>query len=146
MSRVRAEGALRRALRAQDLPSSCPSLEEESIMSRLQAAWTLRSDATLAMNFVSVRYEALPELSTFLVMTPKAARRWGETQDFQDLADRLQIHFPLGILVLEHSVASAFHFYSSKKPGLEILPRALRYAAKWKDCLLMARVQCGEEK
>ena len=115
VSRVRAEGALRRALRAQDLPSSCPSLEEESIMSRLQAAWTLRSDATLAMNFVSVRYEALPELSTFLVMTPNAARRWGETQDFQDLADRLQFHFPFGNPYFRAQLGLSFPFSFQNK-------------------------------
>ena len=58
------------------------------------------------------RYEALAELS------PGGTRWWGEPDDIQDLAQRLQNYFSLGITILDHRLNVAFHFRPNERVGL----------------------------
>ena len=87
---------------------------------------------------ITMKYEALSELSYYRVATPDHTR-WGQPKDIQHLSKRLRSSFPSGIMVFDHCLGVAFQFLPNDCCRLFDLSLALHYAATYPTCLVLAR-------
>ena len=130
-----------RALENSDL-----EFAETRLINRLVAAFILRGTPILVTCEIQVTYELVLAWTTFTVLSKAGTRPWGNPADIQELAMRLQFYYPLGILVIHHELKVAFHFLASRSPFIMDLPRALRYASIYQNCLTLARFMIDKEK
>ena len=117
-----------------------PTLLENSLARRLEAAYILRGQPVYVGWKNIVCYTVIPELSVFQVISQTSTRSWGSTEDVQELTDNIEPWFPCGILVLHHRLEKAFHFTPRKAPRMLGLERALGYAKDNPKCLNLAHI------
>jgi hypothetical protein len=128
-------------VRANAEAPDCPDITEGSLPRRLAAAYTLRGSFVEVLPNIHVGYSVLPHMNLFQVVTCYSTRPWGSVADVQDLSDRVFDSYPKGVLLLHHELCAACHFRSVEAPLYIDIPRALSYAARFGNCLVLARVR-----
>ena len=118
----------------------CPRPTEPNLLNRLRAAFVLRGYPVNVCYGITVTYKLLPELALIRVVSQTSTRNWGQPKDLQELALAIVINYPLGIIFFHHRLGQVFHFTcDDESPRLIKGYRALRYAGKFQDCLVLAR-------
>ena len=116
-----------------------PNYEEQSTWERLRAAYILRSSTIMMLPSLSIRYDLLPELTSFVVMTMETTRQWGNLQDIQALSRRVAVMFMEGIVLLDHATLDAWWIRGSDVVSVGV-NEGLRMAITSNRLLMLARV------
>jgi hypothetical protein len=121
-------------------------IREPCIISKLEAAYILRGGFVDLYANIGVRYDLLPEMSFYQVVTQENTRAWGSPRDFHDLSHKMNHCYPFGIILINHTLKAAFHFRYDGVPTLLTIKCALQHARHHEDRLVIAMLLEGSSK
>ena len=127
-------------VKQQTLDSNAVAMEDTNVWHRLELAFALRESPVYITKQVQITYTLMREWMSFQIITSTTTRPWGMPNDLQELAHGVAGLFPLGVIVLNHDNKQAFRFSLSDPPSIIPASKAIRYAAKFAKCLVLARV------
>lgn len=128
---------------SQTTETTPPDANTSSVWERLCGAYCLRGSCVLLAPRLLVRFDALPELGSLVVMIPNTTRKWGALEDLVQLSYRALDFFGEGIIILDQSTCTCQWIRGHYVVKLEAM-QSLRRLAIDKYYLVLARTMCDD--